>query len=115
MAESQVIREDAMRKTCYATVVLFFLFAAGCSHYGALEGDYSKSYNMAKYGQILNPEASKNLEPVTGLSGQAAEAVMKKYTDSFSKSCEQGAQQSFAVVPMTPTGTTGTGQDVYGK
>ncbi len=103
-----------MKRIYYIGVVLIVLFAAGC-HYGALTKDYGKSYDMAKYGQILNPEASKNLKPVTGLNGQAETEVMKKYIDSFSKSGEQAVQQSFAVVPMTPTGTAGTGQDVYGK
>ncbi len=106
-----------MRKKIYATVsVLIFLAAAGCAHYGTLEEDYGKSYNMAKENQILNPGASKNLEPVKGLNGRAAEAVMNKYIDSFSKKgCEQPAQQSFAVLPMLPAGSEGTGQDVDRK
>ncbi len=105
-----------MREILIAAVSVTFLVTVGCAHYGALEEDYGKSYNMAKNGQILNPGASKNLEPVKGLNGRAAEAVMNKYIDSFSKKgCEKSAQQSFAVVPMTPPGSEGTGQDVYGK
>ena len=99
-----------MRRAYYAAAVLVFIFTAGCAHYGALEEDYGKSFNTAKYGQILNPGASKNLEPVTGLNGKATEAVMKKYVDSFSKSGEQSAQQG---CPQTPASTTGT--DTYGK
>ncbi len=99
-----------MRRTCHVAIVLSILFTAGCAHYGALEGDYGKSYTMAKQGQILNPGASKNLEPVTGLDSRASEAVMKKYIGSFSKkSCEQ-QQQGFTLMPA---GTTGT--DTYGK
>ncbi len=99
-----------MREILIAAVSVTFLVTVGCAHYGALEGDYGKSYNMAKYNQILNPGASKNLEPVAGLNGKAAEAAMKKYTDSFSKGCEQPAQQGFTLVPAGNTGT-----DTYGK
>ncbi len=102
-----------MKGIYYIGVVLIVLFAAGC-HYGALTKDYGKSYDMAKYGQILNPQASKNLEPVTGLSGRAAEANMQKYIKSFSQAPAGQSQPSFAV-PLMSTSTGGMGQDVYGK
>lgn len=91
--------------------VLVFLITAGCAHYGALQEDYGKSYNMAKYNQILNPGASENLEPVMGLDSKAAEAATKNYIGSFSKGGEQPAQQGVTVV--MPSSTTGT--DTYGK
>jgi hypothetical protein len=100
-----------MRKSCYTTVILTILFSAGCAHYGALEDDFGKSYRMARDGQILNPEASKNLTPVTGLNSKAADAAVNKYIDSFSKGgTEQAAKQE-------STGKTGcaTGTDTYGK
>lgn len=101
-----------MKRTYYAAAVLAILFTAGCAHYGALEDDYGKSFNTAKDGQILNPKASNNLEPVTGLNGKAMEAIMNKYIESFSKkSSEQPAQQGFT---LTPVGST-TGTDTYGK
>ena len=101
-----------MRRTLIAAVVFTIVFIAGCGHYGALTDDYGKSYNMAKQGQILNPDASKNLEPVTGLNGTAAEAVMKKYNDSFKKGkdCDQSAQQGFTLMPAGAVGA-----DTYGK
>ncbi len=99
-----------MRKICYAAVVSAILFTAGCAHYGALEDDYGKSYTAAKNGQILNPGASKNLEPVMGLSGKASEAAMKKYTDSFNaKDCNKSDQQGIVLMP------TKAGTDIYGK
>lgn len=101
-----------MRKTCYAAVVLTILFLAGCAHYGALEDDFGKSYDMAKYGQTLNPGASKNLEPVTGLNGEASEANMDKYIESFGKTSKKPATKGFVVMPAD---TTGMGQDAYGK
>jgi hypothetical protein len=106
-----------MRKYYYAAAaILIFLITTGCAHYGALEKDYGKSYQAAKYGQMLNPGASKNQEPATGLSGTAAESSMKKYTDSFSSSGQTSqTPQSFAITPIVPTEGAGTGKNVYGK
>lgn len=111
--ESQVTREVMMRGKYYAAVViLIFSITAGCAHYGALTKDYGNSQNMAKSSQILNPEASKNLKPVTGLPGTAADATVKKYTASFAP--EQAPQQAPQSLLMTPI-SMGTGKDVYGK
>jgi hypothetical protein len=55
------------------------------SNMSRLELDYGTSYRLAVYGQILNPDAGKNTEPVTGLDGQAAEVIMNKYRKSFEK------------------------------
>ena len=55
------------------------------SNMSRLELDYGTSYRLAVYGQILNPDAEKNTEPVTGLDGQAAEIIIDKYRKSFEK------------------------------
>jgi len=47
--------------------------------------DFGTSYHLAKYGQILNPEAGKNLDPVTGLDGRTSEIVVDKYRKGFEK------------------------------
>jgi hypothetical protein len=106
-----------MRGKYYAAVVvLILLITTGCAHYGALEEDYGKSYHAAKSGQILNPGASQNQQPVTGHSGKAAESTMNKYTDSFSSSGQASQMpQSFAITPIVPTEGAGTGKNVYGK
>lgn len=63
-------------------VVTFALI--GCSTLPtALERDYGTSFKLAKFNQILNPEADKNLEPVTGLSGVAAQGTIEKYQKGF--------------------------------
>jgi len=105
-----------MRKKHYAAAVLIILITAGCSSYGSLDKDFGRSYSMEASGQVLNPQASQNMKPVTGLSGKAAEENMKKYTDSFAPT-GQGAQtpQSFAITPIVPTEGAGMGQNVYGK
>ncbi len=106
-----------MREKIYATIViLIFLITTGCTHYGALEEDYGKSYQAAKDGQILTPGASKNLRPVMGLPGAAADGTMKKYTESFSPSGQASqTPQSFAITPIVPTEGAGIGKNVYGK
>jgi hypothetical protein len=43
------------------------------------------SFKSAKTNQILNPEACKNLKPVTGFDGQAAGITMKKYREDFER------------------------------
>lgn len=53
-----------------------------------LEMDYGTSFNLMKFNQIANPEAEKNLEPVTGLDGQAAKATVDKYRKDFEQPAE---------------------------
>jgi len=48
-----------------------------------LNMNYGKSFESAKNNQILNPDAGKNLEPVVGLNGEAAEQGVDKYKKSF--------------------------------
>ena len=48
-----------------------------------LDRNWGTSLEAAKQGQILNPEAGKNLDPVVGLDGQAAEASMQSYRKGF--------------------------------
>ena len=70
--------------------ILFVVIAAiallsGCAcEKNNLSADtWGRSFELAKYQQTLNPEAGKNLEPVEGLNGWAADAVMAGYQDSF--------------------------------
>ena len=48
-----------------------------------LDKNWGRSFESAKYNQILNPGAAKNNKPVTGLDGQAGEINMGAYRDSF--------------------------------
>lgn len=76
-----------MIKKCFALIglVALFAFAAGCAGPTRLEMDYGTSFKLAKFNQILNPEAEKNLEPVTGFDGGAAKATMDRYQKDFEK------------------------------
>jgi hypothetical protein len=74
-------------------VVAFTLIASsiiGCSGSSdllqretLLDQNWGRSYEAAKYNQILNPDAGQNLEPVMGLGGVAAENSVNKYDQSF--------------------------------
>ena len=49
----------------------------------SLDRNWGRSHETAKFNQIVNPEADKNLDPVVGLDAAAAESNMKKYRESF--------------------------------
>lgn len=50
-----------------------------------LEMDYGTSFKLMKVNQIANPDAEKNLDPVTGMDGQAAKATIDKFRKDFEK------------------------------
>ena len=50
-----------------------------------LNMNFGNSYEAAINNQILNPDAEKDLEPVVGLDGQAAEYTVDRYKKSFEK------------------------------
>jgi hypothetical protein len=69
---------------------------AGCSGTGTpfheetlLDQNWGRSVETAKYNQILNPDAGKNLTPAEGLSGKAAGYSVEKYENSFKKESKQ--------------------------
>ena len=48
-----------------------------------LDKSWGKSFESAKSDQILNPEAGRNLDPVIGIDGQAAERTLGTYRKGF--------------------------------
>ena len=69
---------------CIFSLALTVVFLAGCTT-SRVEMDYSTSYKLAKFNQTLNPDAEKNLEPVLGMDGQAAQSLVETYLKSFEK------------------------------
>jgi hypothetical protein len=61
------------------------MLLAGCAEVSRVEMDYGTSFKLSKFNQTLNPDAEKNLDPVVGLNGQAANKVMDKYNKEFEK------------------------------
>jgi hypothetical protein len=74
------------------------LFLAGCvpmsPHYDSKFGD---AVNITKAEQIINPDAAKNTDPVSGVDGKSAKSAMDNYNASFKRPA-----------PATVTGVTGT-------
>jgi len=71
-------------------------FYAGCSSSAGplhketlLEKNWGRSVETAKYNQILNPEAGKDLTPIEGLSGKAVNNAVEKFENSFKKETKQ--------------------------
>ena len=67
---------------------------AGCTTWmqpSRVETDFGTSYKLSIFNQTLDPEAEKNLEPVTGFDGQAAMIDLDKYRKSFEKAPEKPA------------------------
>jgi len=58
---------------------------------GPLKFNWGRSYESAKYRQILNPKPA-GTKPVENLDGQASTKVMEEYRGSFGK--ETGVKES---------------------
>jgi len=71
-------------------IIVTALVCSACATPSKVADNWGTSYYAQKQGQIVNPDASKNLQPVEGLYGQAAEAAMGKYLKSFSGQAGQG-------------------------
>ena len=65
--------------------IVMFLTLASCVGPSRLDVDYGTSHKLATFNQVLDPDAVKNLEPVEGLDGNAAERVVEKYEKDFEK------------------------------
>ena len=48
-----------------------------------LELDFGTSHNLQKFNQILNPDAEKNLAPVEGFDGRAAQRTVEQNLKKF--------------------------------
>ncbi len=75
-------------KTALVAAALAMVF--GCSN-GAFRQDsltdqnWGRSQEAARYQQIANPDAGKNLDPVVGLDGDATLRNLERYRKSFEK------------------------------
>ena len=61
----------------------------GTSNETLLERNWGRSYESARYLQIIDPEAGKNLDPPDGLNGNAADSSVRKYEQSFKEKQKQ--------------------------
>ncbi len=79
-----------MAKKGYLLIGLagIFFFVVSCTP-SRVAMDYGTSYKLAKFNQTLNPDAEKNLEPVTGEDGRTAEATIERYRKGFQEKSER--------------------------
>ena len=68
----------------FGFVALSFI-SLSCAGPGRLETDFGTSSKLMKVNQVWNPEAEKNIEPVTGFDGKAAQANIEKFRKDFEK------------------------------
>jgi len=60
------------------------LLLAGCvTQAPVVDQHFGEAVNMAKAQQTVNPDASRDQDPVAGLDGQAANAVIDRYHKSY--------------------------------
>jgi len=60
-----------------------FLCACANPRYVQIDNDRGRSYEIARFNQIINPEAGIGAMPVEGIDGQAGDLTYKKYQDGF--------------------------------
>jgi hypothetical protein len=72
---------------CGFIAIMFVVFSCssmpGTPEETLLEKNWGRSYESARYLQMLDPDAGKNLNPVLGLDGNAASHNMDKYHEAF--------------------------------
>jgi hypothetical protein len=68
---------------CILSTFLAIFLISACAQPTRLDKNYGRSLKQARLNQILDPEAEKNLEPVTGLDGKAAQTSIEKYRKAF--------------------------------
>jgi hypothetical protein len=97
-----------MNKTHIVLSMIILTVAAmvcgACATPSRVADNWGTAYYAQKQGQVVNPDASKNLQPVEGLYGQAAEAAMGKYLKSFSEKANQGSSSRMGTIGVGYTG-----------
>jgi len=61
---------------------------SGCStgaYNGVVAEEWGTAYKLSVANQILNPDAEKNLKPVTGMDNKSSDNIMTKYQKEFEK------------------------------
>ena len=85
-------------------IAIAALLAACSTGTSRLDADYGTSYKRALVDQALNPDAGRNLEPIYGMNGIAAENTMDKYFKSFEEKKTQTPTYTVPIGRITATG-----------
>ena len=68
-----------------------------------VDARFGETLSIIKAQQTINPDASRNTDPVAGIDGKAAKGAYDNYRDSF----RQPPAEGLNVTPVTGTGTGG--------
>ena len=85
---------------------------AGCTGYntGLVAQEWGTSYKLAVANQTLNPDAEKNLKPVSGMNNKAAEKTLNKYEKEFDKAPQVPVYMMGITGGLGTTSSTGSHQ-----
>ena len=70
-------------KIAALTGFLLLIFSVSVVAESRVETDFGTSHKLQKFNQILNPDAEKNLAPVEGLDGRAAQKSVDKHLEKY--------------------------------
>ncbi len=73
--------------SCLLSILCVLILISACAGPSRVEENYGTSVKVALFHQMLNPDAEKNLEPVVGMDGKAAQIGMDRYRKGFEESC----------------------------
>lgn len=82
--------------------LLVMAVLAGCETTPNVDAKFGNAVNLAKTQQTINPDASKNKDPVVGVNGQIANSAM----ENLQKAYETPAPASTGVIGKIGSGTT---------
>ena len=68
-----------------ALAAIVTLYGCAVSTTPETDARFGQSFNLIKAQQTLNPDASRNTDPVAGIDGKAAKGAYDNYRDSFRK------------------------------
>lgn len=78
-----------MKKTMkFIGIILFFCGLSGCTMHQKItlvDQNWGRSYETARFSQIINPEAGDDMAMVMGLDGVAAKNNYDTYQNDFKK------------------------------
>jgi hypothetical protein len=63
----------------------------------SLEENWGRAYTLQKESQILNPDAGRNVTPVSGLDGKTGEKIL----DTYRKGAQETTPSKVGVLTIT--------------
>ena len=80
--------------TCLA---LLGLITSACGTTPRLDRQFGRSVDLLRNQQVINPQASLNRDPVSGMDGRAANAAYETYQKSFTAPVPQATAFTIGV------------------